>query len=53
MKYLVSCIIISLLFLFSVGCNAVNHIIQIEEPTDHTQEDYGGKLDSELNTGEI
>ena len=27
MKYLVSCIIIGLLFLFSVGCNGVKHVI--------------------------
>ena len=44
MKYLVSCMIIGLLFLFSVGCNGVKHVISIEEPTDHTSGDDGGKL---------
>ena len=43
MKYLVSCMIIGLLFLFSVGCDGVKHVIQIEEPTDHTAGDDGGK----------
>ena len=44
MKYLVSSLIITLLLLFSVGCDGVKHIIQIEEPLDHTQGDDGGKL---------
>ena len=41
MKYLVSGIIIGLLFLFSVGCDGVKHVLQIEEPTDHTSGDDG------------
>ncbi len=53
MKYLVSCIIISLLFLFSVGCNGVKHVIQIEEPTDHTQGDDGGKLKYKIIFGDV
>ena len=53
MKYLVSCIIISLLFLFSVGCNGVKHIISIEEPTDHTSGDDGGKLKYKLIFGDV
>ena len=44
MKYLVSSIIIGLLLVFAAGCNGVKHVIQIEEPTDHTQGDDGGKL---------
>jgi len=52
MKYLVSCIIIGLLFLFSVGCNGVKHIIQIEEPLDHTQGDDGGKLKYKIIFGD-
>ena len=48
MKYLVSSIIIGLLFLFSVGCNGVKHVISIEEPTDHTSGDDGGKLKYKL-----
>jgi len=52
MKYLVSCIIIGLLFLFSVGCDGVKHIIQIEEPTDHTSGDDGGKLKYKIIFGD-
>ena len=53
MKYLVSCIIIGLLFLFSVGCDGVKHIIQIEEPTDHTSGDDGGKLKYKIIFGDV
>ena len=53
MKYLVSCIIIGLLFLFSVGCNGVKHIISIEEPTDHTSGDDGGKLKYKIIWGDV
>ena len=53
MKYLVSCIIIALLFLFTVGCNGVKHVLQIEEPTDHTQGDDGGKLKYKVIWGDI
>jgi hypothetical protein len=53
MKYLVSCIIIGLLLLFAAGCNGVKHVIQIEEPTDHTQGDDGGKLKYKLIFGDI
>ena len=44
MKYLVSSLIIGLLVIFTMGCNGVKHVLQIEEPTDHTQGDDGGKL---------
>ena len=53
MKYLVSCIVIGLLCLFSVGCNGVKHIISIEEPTDHTSGDDGGKLKYKLIFGDV
>ena len=53
MKYLISCIIIGLLFLFSVGCNGVKHVISIEEPTDHTSGDDGGKLKYKLIFGDV
>ena len=53
MKYLVSCIIIALLFLFSIGCNGVKHVISIEEPTDHTQGDDGGKLKYKIIFGDV
>ena len=51
MKYLVSSLIIGLLF-FSVGCDGVKHIIQIEEPLDHTQGDDGGKLKYKIIFGD-
>ncbi len=53
MKYLVSCMIIALLFLFSVGCNGVKHVISIEEPTDHTSGDDGGKVKYKLIFGDV
>ena len=53
MKYLVSCIIIGLLFLFTIGCDGVKHVLQIEEPTDHTQGDDGGKLKYKIIWGDI
>ena len=53
MKYLVSCMIIGLFFLFAVGCNGVKHVISIEEPTDHTSGDDGGKLKYKLIFGDV
>jgi|GEM_PF-1616257 hypothetical protein len=53
MKYLVSSIIIGLLCLFSVGCKGVKHVLQIEEPTDHTSGDDGGKLKYKIIWGDV
>ena len=53
MKYLVSSLIIALLFLFTVGCDGVKHVLQIEEPTDHTSGDDGGKLKYKIIWGDI
>ncbi len=53
MKYLVSSMIIGLLILFTMGCNGVKHVLQIEEPTDHTQGDDGGKLKYKIIWGDI
>ena len=53
MKYLVSSIIIGLLLLSSVGCNGVKHVISIEEPTDHTEGDDGGKLKYKIIFGDV
>ena len=53
MRYLVSSLIIGLLFLFTMGCNGVKHVLQIEEPTDHTQGDDGGKLKYKIIWGDI
>jgi len=35
---------LALVLFLLVGCNGVKHIIQLEEPTDHTSGDDGGKL---------
>jgi hypothetical protein len=53
MKYLVSSLIIGLLLVFTLGCNGVKHVLQIEEPTDHTQGDDGGKLKYKIIWGDI
>ena len=53
MKYLVSSLIIILLVLFTMGCDGVKHVIQIEEPTDHTQGDDGGKFKYKIIWGDI
>ena len=53
MKYLVSSLIIGFLFLFAVGCNGVKHVISIEEPTDHTSGDDGGKLKYKIIFGDV
>ena len=53
MKYLVSSMIIGLLVLFTMGCNGIKHVLQIEEPTDHTQGDDGGKLKYKIIWGDI
>ena len=53
MKYLVSSLIIILLVLFTMGCSGVKHVLQIEEPTDHTSGDDGGKLKYKIIWGDI
>ena len=53
MKYLVSCMIIGLFFLFTLGCYGVKHVISIEEPTDHTSGDDGGKLKYKIIFGDV
>ena len=53
MKYLVSSLIICVMLLFTMGCNGVKHVLQIEEPTDHTQGDDGGKLKYKIIWGDI
>jgi len=53
MKYLVSSIIIGLLLLFATACDGVKHVLQIEEPTDHTQGDDGGKLKYKIIWGDV
>ena len=53
MKYLISSIIIGLFLLVFAGCTGVKHVLQIEEPTDHTEGDDGGKLKYKIIWGDI
>ena len=53
MRYLVSSLIIALLLVFTLGCSGEKHVLQIEEPTDHTQGDDGGKLKYKIIWGDI
>ncbi len=51
MKYL----IIVLLLVGCVGfnnCNGIKHVIQITEPTDHTEGDDGGKIQYKIIFGD-
>ncbi len=52
MKYLYIVLFSVLLYAFVSGCNGVKHIIQITEPTDHTQGDDGGKIQYKLIFGD-
>ena len=44
---------LALVLLLLAGCNGVKHIIQIEEPTDHTSGDDGGKIKYKMIFGDI
>ena len=44
---------LALVLFLLVGCSGVKHIIQIEEPTDHTSGDDGGKLKYKIIWGDI
>jgi len=53
MRYvMVGCFLLLCFTIFS-GCNGVKHVIQIEEPTDHTQGDDGGKLKYKIIFGDV
>jgi len=43
---------LAVVLLLLVGCNGVKHIIQIEEPTDHTSGDDGGKIKYKIIFGD-
>ena len=44
---------LALVLVLLVGCSGVKHIIQIEEPTDHTSGDDGGKIKYKMIFGDI
>ena len=46
-------ICLALVLVLLVGCNGVKHVIQIEEPTDHTSGDDGGKIKYKMIFGDI
>jgi len=52
MKYLVIFLFLVLLIGGLTSCNGVKHVIQIEEPTDHTTGDDGGKLKYKIIFGD-
>ena len=51
-KYLVICLFLILLAFPLLQCNGVKHIIQIEESTDHTTGDDGGKVKYKIIFGD-
>ena len=51
-KYIITLIVV-LLLAFTLGCSGVKHVLQIEEPTDHTQGDDGGKVKYKIIWGDI
>ena len=49
--FMIGCILLFGFIAFS-SCNGVKHVIQIEEPTDHTVGDDGGKLKYKIIFGD-
>ena len=49
---MVGCFLLLCFTIFS-GCNGVKHVIQIEEPTDHTAGDDGGKFKYKIIFGDV
>ena len=49
MRYL---ILLLFLTLFLSACENIKHVIQITEPTDHTQGDDGGKIQYKIIFGD-
>jgi len=52
MRYLIVFLFLVLLIGGLTSCNGVKHVIQIEEPTDHTTGDDGGKLKYKIIFGD-
>ena len=51
-KYLIIGLILTLFIGALTGCNGVKHIIELQEPTDHTSGDDGGKIKYKLIFGD-
>ena len=52
MKYLCIVLFLALSYASVSGCSGAKHVIQISEPTDHTQGDDGGKIQYKLIFGD-
>ena len=50
--FMIGCILLFGFIAFS-SCNGVKHVIQIEEPTDHTAGDDGAKLKYKIIFGDV
>ena len=53
MRYFMAGCFLLLCFAMFSGCIGVKHVIQIEEPTDHTAGDDGGKLKYKIIFGDV
>ena len=53
MRYLIVGFLLLVCFAMFSGCNGIKHVIQIEEPTDHTVGDDGGKLKYKIIFGDV
>ena len=51
-KYLIIGLILTLFIGGLTGCNGVKHIIELQEPTDHTSGDDGGKIKYKIIFGD-
>ena len=51
-KYLIIGLILTLFIGGLMGCNGVKHIIELQEPTDHTSGDDGGKIKYKIIFGD-
>ena len=51
-KYLIIGLILTLFIGALTGCNGVKHIIELQEPTDHTSGDDGGKIKYKIIFGD-
>ena len=52
MRYLMGGLLLLLCFAMFSGCDGIKHVIQITEPTDHTQGDDGGKVQYKIIFGD-
>ena len=51
-KYLIIGLVLTIFIGGLTGCNGVKHIIELQEPTDHTSGDDGGKIKYKIIFGD-